>query len=257
MLTFAVGACTDDFGVDPEPECDALEFRGGGSATETRDPGGDPDGGLWLGNGLENPTVDGVNPEHGLNTPEGMAERGDLLGDTHHHALMEYLVECALPAGHSISKSVGDDTVVFEGLVGMAPEWEDDACDEDCQEWVSACLLARTNITGQEVFIGLRADHETVGTQPSPLFPVYEASWYGNLFAPNPVAYFCEGSEGGQVMAQLHGRTCSTGNNGDCGFTSMGSCLTPGRCGVSQGTHVACSAAGKTYHTLSTYVDVP
>jgi hypothetical protein len=195
-----------------------------------------------------------VSPQFGLSTPEGLAEHSDLIDDPDYRETVEYLVECALAPYQSITKTVGGQTVELHGLLGLAPEWEADACEEDCQQWVTACLLARTNVSGQDVVVGLRSDHEAVGTQPTPNFPKYEASWYGNLFAPTPRMFFCEGNGGGQAAAQMQGRTCSTGDNGDCGFTNMGSCYDPGRCAKQQGTRIECTAEGISYRTLSTYL---
>ncbi|MEE9382024.1 MAG: hypothetical protein V3V08_01235, partial [Nannocystaceae bacterium] len=84
----------------------------------------------------------------------------------------------------------------FHGKVGLAPEWKHGLCDEDCQEWVSACLLARTNETGATVSIDMRAGHPAIGTAAgNATFTEQEAAFFGNLFANPPVAFSCMGSE--------------------------------------------------------------
>lgn len=248
-LGFCGCASADGFGSDLAE--DELRFRDDGGR-QTRDPG---DGGNWLGNGLNDPTASHVDPQFGLGTPEGLAEHPDLVDHPDYLKTAEYLVECALGPQQSLTKVVDGVTIELHGLVGLAPEWESGECDQDCQEWVTACLLARTNVSGQEVTVAIRSDHDDVGTKPTQGYPKYEASWFGNLFVEDPVMYFCEGNGGGLIAAQRQDRTCSTGE--DCGFVDLGSCYSPGRCDVQQGTRVECMANGKAYHTLSTYLANP
>jgi hypothetical protein len=72
-------------------------------------------------------------------------------------------------------------------------------CDETCQRWVSACVLARTNAYGVHVPISLRAPadapppiqkalevDETAGGE-SDTFTLREGVYYGNIFATTPV----------------------------------------------------------------------
>ena len=218
-------------------------------------PSGRPSGGGWIGNGLQSPNVSGVDPAYGLATAQGMSESVGLLTDGALHGTAEYLVECALPLGASITKSVGGQTLEFHGLLGLAPEWEAGACDEDCQQWVTACLLSRTNVSGQNVTIWIQADHPAVG-YGVPDDVVHEASWYGNLFAGPDEQYLCKGSPGAAADAKHEGRTCSQGQT--CGFTKYGKCNKPSRCtmaGPDGDVPIDCVAEGAaTYHTISSYV---
>jgi hypothetical protein len=179
-------------------------------------------------------------------------------------------VECALPAGASITKQVGDQALVFDGAIGLAPEWEDDACDEDCQEWVSACLLARTNVSGQTVSIWMRADHPAIGEGANALFPTHEASFFGNLFADPPSRRYCQGTVVGPLLGQLQGRTCAGLLGGSCGFIVHTGCALEKRCkypavgllGLPVGDSpknciVGPVSGGAAHHTISTYVGVP
>ena len=94
--------------------------------------------------------------------------------------LMQYMYSCALPAGKSATLSFetgyftcadGDaQPLEFTGSIGLAPQWqatgpgfEGGSCDEDCQRWVSACLLARTNAYGKHVHISLRGPKQGQG----------------------------------------------------------------------------------------------
>lgn len=239
--------------VDDEVD-DETEFRsddGGVIAPPNR-----PGSGGWLGNGLESPNVSGVDPAYGLDTAQGMSESLGLLTDESLQGTAEYLVECALPLGHDITKTVGGETLVFEGLLGLAPEWESDACDEDCQQWVSACLLARTNVSGQSVMIWIQADHPAIG-YGVPEGLVHEASWYGNLFAGPEDQYLCKGAPGAAATAKHEGRTCSQGQT--CGFTKYGKCNKHDRCtlaGPEADVPIDCVAEdAATWRTISSYLE--
>lgn len=258
LLACTLGACAaaDDGAYDID-----VEFRDegvGGTEVPTRPDR--PGGGGWISNGLHNVNVSGINTNYGLSTPEGMAETGDLLAIDDRRGTAEYLVECALAEGQSITKVVGDEVLVFEGQLGLAPQWHSGACDSDCQQWVSACLLARTNTSGQEVDIWITGDHPNIGLGRSWEFPFYEASFYGNLFEDGDAQYLCRGSKKGIKAALAAGRTCS-GPKATCGITTYGLCGAKNRCDRVDGYDVACAAgappSGEAYHSISTYVRAP
>lgn len=252
VLSCVVCACAVGDDSAHEFDVDSVSFRDdGGNRSDTRDPGG----GLWLGNGLQYPSVGGFDPKHALNTPEGLAEDPALLDDPEYLKTTEYTVECALGLGQSVTKVVNGQTVVLSGRAGLAPEWQTGVCDENCQQWVSACLLARTNITGQEVVVSLRSNHPAIGTQADPDYTLFEASWYGNLFTDPPSMNFCWGGEGGLIEASVDGRTCSTGSYEDCDFVARGMCSSEGLCQSEQGVYVDCKADGVQYNTIATYLD--
>jgi len=228
---------------------------------------GDPERGVWINNGLHDPDVSGIDPAYALSSSLGLSEDSELLLDSERRDTVRYLVECALPQGHDITKLVDGEWLIFDGAVGLAPEWEDEECDEDCQEWVTACMLARTNISGQTVSIWMRADHPTIGDGMSPQFPAYEASFFGNLFADSPSQHFCQGTVAGAQLGQLAGRTCAELSDESCGFTKYTNCPQEPRCSFP--THgkaksgpmhsvVGCIggslATGHSFHTISTYV---
>lgn len=246
----AVAAC------QPQDDADALGFRD--AYRQRLEQPDDPDGGTWINNGLEDPDVTGVDPGHALASDAGLDPAGALLADTANHALVRYLTECALPEDASITKLVAGEELEFAGRLGLAPEWEDDACDQDCQEWVSACLLARTNVSGQSVELWLRAEHDAIGRGRSPSFPIYEASFFGNLFAPDGGRNICRGTLVGPTVAFLDGRTCSNELGGDCGFTTYDDCRLLSRCdyqGVIFPMADDCEApGGAPQHTITTYV---
>jgi hypothetical protein len=244
--------------VEEEPSSDVV-LRDGEITAPNR--GG---GGGYIGNGLHDPEIGGFDPDHPLSTGAGLDAA--LLDDPHRLATAKYVVECALPAGTSISKVIEGVPTVLSGALGLAPEWEDDACDEDCQEWVSACVLARTNVSEQTVQLWLKGDHPALGTGTNLAYPIYESSFFGNLFADESAQYMCPGLLVGPLLAQLQGRTCSATLGGYCDMTSYSSCallplLVP-RCGteglITSPTLTHCRAgttpSGDGYHTISSYV---
>lgn len=252
--TLLLLACGEEVEISPE-----LEFR-----EETIAPTRPTGGGGYVNNGLTNPQVGGIDPHHALTTSAGL--NGSLLGDPDRLATARYVVECALPEGVTLTKTVSGVATDFHGALGLAPEWEDDACDEDCQEWVSACLLARTNVSGQTVQLWLTGDHPALGTGLNLAYPVYEASFFGNLFVNEDAQHMCPGPLVGPLLAQLQGRTCSATLGGYCDMTSYSLCTTlpllSPRCGfeglVTSPTLKNCRAgsppSGSGYRTISSYV---
>jgi hypothetical protein len=241
ILLFTLGvldsACLE---LHIDPILDSLDELPGGADLGSNESMlyGDPERGIWINNGLDDPD------------------------DT-----LRYLVECALPEGHAITKRIDGREHTFEGLVGIAPEWEDDECDEDCQEWVSACLLARTNVSGKEVNIWMRADHPAIGEGSSLEYPTLEASFFGNLFADGSSGYFCAGNVAGSLLSQLKGRTCAGLTTESCGFTKYTACEQEQRCSFAPGSELGLNvtrspanciageiAEGHSFHTITTYV---
>jgi hypothetical protein len=128
--------------------------------------------------------------------------------------------------------------------------------DQSCQEWVSACLLARTNALGNVVAIEMLASHPAIGaTRTEPGTFIYEeAGFYGNLFLDPPVAYTCRGA---QVLAgSHHGRLCGLTPWESCGFSNVvGECASVDGCGGRSGdTYVDCrDATGTSFRTITTF----
>ena len=133
--------------------------------------------------------------------------------------LLQYIYSCAMPAGesmHVVLDDGGDDSLravdlVLEGTIGLAPEWgeEGGACDEACQRWISACLLARSNALGLSVEISMRGPHPAlaVSAPEADEFPLFEGAFYGNLFASEPALRGCTGPA--SSLAALTDRLCA------------------------------------------------
>ncbi|MCX4243348.1 hypothetical protein [Paraliomyxa miuraensis] len=241
---------------------DEWQFRGDDGDVIQTPP--NPPGG-FINNGLDDPDVGGIDPAHGLHTVDGLD--GAHLSDSGRLATARYVVECALSSDQTVTKTVDGEPVDFHGALGLAPEWYDEPCDQSCQEWVSACVLARTNVSGQTVSLHLRGEHPALGTTPDPGHPHYEANFFGNLFLSDDEAYMCQGTLIGSVLAQLDGRTCSNLLGGYCGFTTYGGCMVPplsSRCDFVRPvspTAIDCmkgiSPGGAPLHTITTYVETP
>ena len=112
--------------------------------------------------------------------------------------------------------------------MGLAPEWQAQACDVACQEWVSACLFARTNRYGLKVHIYLSGPHPALAPTPGPGgtallagFTVREGAFYGNLFQKMPHEHACRG-DGADPLYQAI-RVCALPGN-LCGFSQVGPC---------------------------------
>jgi hypothetical protein len=225
---------------------------------ELRDFNNGGGGGIYFGNGLEEPDVGGLDPAYALSSVEGLST--EALADPVLRATIEYAVECALPYGTSITRVVDGETVVLEGLAGLAPEWETGECDQDCQEWVSGCLLARTNVTGQTVQIWIKGDHEGLNWD-APSGAVLEGAFYGNLFVAPEDRFLCKGSTLDVVAAFREGRTCSLVSSEACEFTAYSNCSSFSRCtydGPNNDVPTNCKsgslASSAPYHTIATYV---
>ncbi|MDB4987001.1 MAG: hypothetical protein JWN04_2179 [Myxococcaceae bacterium] len=106
-----------------------------------------------------------------------------------------YLVRCALPAAQSLRiKDYTGGLVTLVGELGLSPEWQDGQCDSNCEEKVSACLMALTNVAGNHVNVDL-ANQGVLGASHHAAFPYQEAVFYGNVFSSPPSLYFAVGKD--------------------------------------------------------------
>jgi hypothetical protein len=113
------------------------------------------------------------------------------------------------PCDFGYTCSGGKCVVPLKGAIGLGinadgSTWgQSGMCDESCQRWVSACVLARTNAYGVHVQISMRAptvtplNHElqyakiraALATSPQEVvdYSFREGAYYGNLFATTPI----------------------------------------------------------------------
>ena len=162
------------------------------------------------------------------------------------------MVKCALASGDSLVKSDQYGTAyTFDGGLGVAPGWKTGACDQNCQELISACLMAHVNTYGVHYPIWLDSAAPSVGWGLPPSNYKMEGTFFGNIMSTGnmnhgsdvaPLGHYCEADDVlyGRVAGRIGdindqgaapyynaylGRTCSTGNKcvahaGGDGFTS-------------------------------------
>ena len=120
----------------------------------------------------------------------------DLMTSAEGRTTMSYIVRCALPSGHSVTMNDQNGTsYTYEGRIGIAPQWETGACDTDCQEYMTACLLAHVNTSGQHISLWLDSASPAIGWGRDANFPYQEGTFYGNIFQSPPKAYYCDGQD--------------------------------------------------------------
>ena len=112
---------------------------------------------------------------------------------------LKYLVRCALPADVALYADIEGERFTFPGSIGLAPRWLTEAMTPSEERWVSACLLAHVNYFGKHIQISIRATGIAVpeleaSADEQETFSIFEGGFFGNLFAPAPVAYTCQGT---------------------------------------------------------------
>jgi hypothetical protein len=142
------------------------------------------------------------------------------LDDPSNRKVWEYVVGCALPAGQSVTVSSQGVSYTWNGQLGLAPQWSHGPCDESCQEWVSACVLARVDYAGVARQISLRGDKPGLATSAAERATYYdrEATYYGNIFSIPQRFYACL-SPGKTEIPRVCGPSVAS-----CGFDVVGSC---------------------------------
>jgi hypothetical protein len=133
---------------------------------------------------------------NGLAVAGGLSSTSGLMTTPGGRDIVKYMVKCALPTGHTLTKQDQNGVSYdFPGMLGVAPEWETNSCGTDCQERVSACMLAHVNNSGQHISIWLDGPDTGIGWGSSTNYPYQEGAFFGNLF-PNPwQGYYCIGKD--------------------------------------------------------------
>jgi hypothetical protein len=147
--------------------------------------------------------------------------------------LLKYAARCALRADQELPGPADAKGARprFPGSMGIAPEWLQGACDGDCQEKVSSCLIALSNRTGKHVQLSVLSAAPAMLKSASSLkpgesdigFPHQEGVFFGNVFTGE--AYACRGSaatKGAQVkrFCALEPESCT----GLAEFADAGNC---------------------------------
>ncbi|WP_437969559.1 hypothetical protein WMF04_09760 [Sorangium sp. So ce260] len=167
---------------------------------------------------------------------------------------LTYVAGCALPEGESVEVSLDGETYVFEGDVGLSPEWgrAHGQCNARCQGWVSACMLARVNHLGESLPISMRGQNNALDLGPDEResFPHREGAYFGDLFAPEQLRFACR-SPGSTLIRRVCGGTGV--DTPDCIVDVLGECDEV--CGPleSDGSFRNCVGGG---HTIPTTVTI-
>ncbi|HEY6877215.1 MAG TPA: hypothetical protein VI299_04310 [Polyangiales bacterium] len=152
--------------------------------------------GLRTFNGLDIDCTGKTPGESCLGEPDGLLDSTTgLMSSVGGINTAAYLIRCALPATETVTVKAFDGSLVsLNGEIGLAPEWSSGQCDNECQEKVSACLMALTNTAGNHVTVEL-TDDGVLGATHSKDFRYQEAVFFGNIFDSPPKAYFAIGAD--------------------------------------------------------------
>jgi hypothetical protein len=180
----------------------------------------------------------------------GMSFNG--LADPTVKQFVSYLVECALPAGESVTYRVEGTRYRFQGDMGLAPEWKDGPCRGNCQRWITACMLARLNKTGDHVQISMRGPHDGLALDRNEAqeFTKREAAYYGNMFDSAHKIYACY-SPGTPSIP----RVCGDSLNG-CPMNVVGSCDRACRDDARDGSFRDCGDRANVYRANRVFDEV-
>ena len=163
-------------------------------------------------------------------------------------------VECALSPRQSVRDPLNGET--YTGHWSLATHWYSNPLDTDGQKWVTACMVQRLNVLGQQVDILFEGAHARINENATydALYPFEESTAFGNLFNstiqisndhPAFFAYICsEGDLHGQCpfgpTPWLDHRICDNAP-ATCGLIYIGSCSAA--C-VANGPYWSCPVPG-------------
>lgn len=172
--------------------------------------------------------------------------------------LLAYVARCAFSEGDALVAEHDGVSYTMPGLLGLAPEWETEGLSDTKARLVSACLLAHVNAFGVSVPISLRSAGTIEASIPEMIeYPVYEATFFGDVFGSELRTFACTGSSPSiatSLSADRSLRVCSD-DTPECAIESVGACrdvceyLIPGY------GWTDCWADGVMYtETMSTYL---
>ena len=172
--------------------------------------------------------------------------------------LMSYVVSCAIPSGQSVTvQDSAGVSYTFLGGHGLASAWATRAPTVAERRWVTACVLARTNVFGISVNISMRHDTNVALTSSSAERTTYdkpEGAFYGDMFGTTPQFYAC-GNRAWLSYEPSTFRACalsSTGIETDCSFTYTGSCTSSATCTDRTAPFGTCKGGGVSYGEVIT-----
>jgi hypothetical protein len=151
-----------------------------------------------------------------------------MLDTNAHQIYTSYLVGCALTPSQSVTVYYLGQNLVFPGGIGLAPAWTTRALTQSEELDVSACVLARANLTGTSVTISVRGDSPALATtfDERTNYNVEEAAFYGDVFSTSTIAKrACNGVDqvrDGDTYGDLPLRQCGQPDPNNPGYTLCG-----------------------------------
>ena len=185
-----------------------------------------------------------------------------LLDPSFASTVMAYVARCAMPAGKTLSYTVGGFTYGWVGVLGLAPTWSAGLPMPVAeQQLVSACLAAHANKYGVHVNISVRgygADRTPipVSAAEATSYPNDEGCFFGNLFDHTGVlsAYSYNSPMVNRGITSLRVCAVNDGHLGECApMTTTGYSCQDLCTGGSPGTlaYQTCTWGGVAYRPIS------
>jgi hypothetical protein len=198
--------------------------------------------------GLNKLGLNSLDPQLLVSTPDG-------------REVMSYIVSCAMPLGSEVTvQDLGGGSYTFPGWLNLAPAWATRTPTVSERRWVSACLLARTNVYATEVSISMRHDSNLALLSTSAERAQYtnaEGAFYGDLFTIPQTWYACS-NRSWTPFAPDSLRMCALSSNGvttDCTFSYAGACNK--KCSDKTAPFGACKGGTTTYAEVITIFLTP
>jgi hypothetical protein len=140
-----------------------------------------------------------------------------------------YLVSCALKAGNNVTVTVNGVQYTYMGAIGLEDAWLKNPLPLKSYQYVSSCILARTNYFGVSVPISLRGPDYTTSAAEKTAFTVVEGAFWGDVFTPGADMAACSSplKLSGSTISTLPLRECTVSLDGittKCGFRYAGDC---------------------------------
>ncbi len=170
---------------------------------------------------------------------------------------LDYLVGCALGSGQNFDVKVAGVSYTFKGSVGLSPSWETGALKVSDRNWISACMLARTNYFHVSVPISVRGTRLVTTSSERAAYTLVEGAFWGDIFTPGAAIKACAGPYklAGSTLSTLPQRECTTAPDGvttKCGFTYAGACAA-----ICTETTAGYQNCGGISETITSYVAKP
>lgn len=170
--------------------------------------------GQILGNTLNQSTLTG-----GALTLSGLEDTAN------HRMYLQYMIQCALSPKQTVTSTYLGVPYSYTGSIGLATAWTSRGMTLSESRWVSACVLARANLTGTVVTISMRGESAALATTADETanYNVEEAAFYGNIFDSRPdQTHACNGADQvrvGDTYGDLSLRQCGQPDPNHPGYT--------------------------------------